>query len=118
MKNREGKYIYDGGSDCGADITADPETLREINEKVREVMEEAPSDASVQLVLRRVGRGFKGLLKVYSSQQKFARGARGTGLGEVVNHLFGDVREQIRAWKQARYANAAGALGAGQEPWE
>ncbi len=84
----------------------DPRAIREINDRLKEMMEEAPSDASAELIVRRVGHGFKGFLKVCSSQRKFIGGSAGPKLFEVVNSIFDEVRSQIRTWKRTRFVGA------------
>jgi hypothetical protein len=104
------KLMSDAGSDCGADIAEDAKTIREINNRLREVVEKAPSDASVQFILRRVSvgakMGFKGLLRIRSSHNRFVSGASGEKLFEVVNTILNEVSGQIRGWKRTRELQA------------
>jgi hypothetical protein len=102
MQIKGDKLLIDEGSDCGADVTEDAKQIREINSRLQEVIEQAPSDANAQFILRRVGNGFKGLLRIRSSRTRFVGSASGEKLVEVVNRIFNEVNSQIRGWKGKR----------------
>lgn len=114
MEVREGKFIFDDVHNCGADVCDDPAAIRQINARVQKILDEAPSDASIQFDSKKVGEGFKGFLRVQSCQTHFARVVTGAGLLDVVDRVFREVSKQICDWKQTRFANASGW----SEPWE
>jgi hypothetical protein len=82
----------------GANQTA----MREIDDRIRDMIEGAPSDASVELLVHKTPTGFKGLLKVNSTQRRFVGGFQAPSFNEVVDRIFQEVQEQIEAWKLSR----------------
>jgi hypothetical protein len=78
------------------------ETMGDIDEAIRLVLEEAPSDSGAELVVRRTRGGYKGLLTVYSRQGKFIGGSVGEKLTDVVKKIFAEVHDQIGEWKKHR----------------
>lgn len=84
------------------------ETMRTINERIRDLLDEAPSDASAELLVRKGTGGYKGMLKIYSQQRKFVGGAQSERFLDVVDEIFREVREQIDDWKRDRYESFAG----------
>lgn len=114
MEVHEGKFTFDDKRNCGAEVCDDPEAIQQINTRVQKMIDEAPSDASVQFVLKKADRGFKGFLRVHSRQTRFARVARGEVLLEVIDRVFRDVSGQIRDWKRTRFAGADGW----SDPWK
>jgi hypothetical protein len=75
----------------------------ELNQRIRAVLEEAPSDATAELQIQKSRGGYKGFLKVYSRQRKFVGGAESRSFADVVEDLFREVRQQIKEWKRDRF---------------
>lgn len=107
MQFKEGKLLREESNDAEINVTDDPKVLQEINARLTEVVEKAPSDANVQFILRRVGQGFKGLLRIRSSRGRFVSGATGEKVVDVVNNMCREVNSQIRRWKGIRELKAA-----------
>ena len=78
------------------------EAMGDIDEAIRQVLEEAPSDSGAELVVRKARGGYKGLLTIYSRQGKFVGGSVGEKLTDVVKKIFSEVHEQISDWKKHR----------------
>ncbi len=77
--------------------------MRRINERIRHLLDIAPSDASAELIIRKSRAGYKGLLKIYSQQRRFTGGNTGRILSEVFDRIFDEVRGQIDDWKGQRF---------------
>lgn len=70
---------------------------------LREVLEQAPSDACVNFSLENIVDGPNVVLKVYSSQAQFEASAKmDEDLKEAANKLRLNVLEQIKTWKSQR----------------
>lgn len=83
------------------------ETLRDIQARIQALLDQAPSDSSAHFLVREVNGGFKGLLKIISSQRKFAGGAEAAQLADVVESVLSEVQEQIEAWRRTRFTSPA-----------
>ena len=83
------------------------EAMRTINDKIRSVLEEAPSDSAAELTVRRAPGGYKGFLRIHSQQRKFVGGGQAQRFSEVVEQMFREVRGQIKEWKRARVLTTA-----------
>jgi hypothetical protein len=92
------------GITCDKLQEAGDEAMREINMRLQHMLEEAPSDASAKLFIRKVRTGYKGLLKVYSCQRKFVTGAIEGKFTDLIEDLFKDIQLQIQDWKEHRFA--------------
>lgn len=77
-------------------------TQQEINERLSRLLDQAPSDATGELEIRKNAKGYQALLKIFSRQGKFIGGSRGSKLTEVVERIFEEVHDQIKAWKRER----------------
>ena len=84
------------------------EAMHTINARIRDLLEEAPSDASAELLVRKGTTGYKGMLKIYSAQRKFVGGAQSERFLDVIEECFREVREQIDDWKRDRYESMSG----------
>jgi hypothetical protein len=76
----------------------------ELNERIRGVLEEAPSDSTAELHIQKAHGGYRGFLKVYSRQRKFIGGAENKKFADVVEAVFHEVRQQIKEWKRERFS--------------
>jgi len=81
------------------------EAMREINARIRELLEFAPSDATAELEIRRDRHGFQGLLRIFSQQRRFVGGCRHKVFSEMIDHIFEEVWNQISEWKKEREAS-------------
>ncbi len=79
------------------------DAMKVINDRIRSVLEEAPSDSTAELLVRRTRDGYKGLLKVYSQQRKFVGGQTVGKFADLIEQLFSEVHEQIEDWKRGRF---------------
>jgi len=95
------KLDFDSNSQAEIDKRG-AEAKNNIDEAIRHVLEEAPSDSGAELVVRKSRGGYKGLLTVYSRQGKFIGGYAGEQLMDVVKKIFSEVHEQIVDWKKNR----------------
>lgn len=77
-------------------------TMREINDRIRSLIDCAPSDAGAELVVHKTPVGYKGLLKIHSRHRRFVGGDSGPEFQEVLDRIFEEVREQIEDWKRDR----------------
>jgi predicted ATP-grasp superfamily ATP-dependent carboligase len=76
--------------------------LSEINSRIRSMLDRAPSDASVQLQMRKERDGYMGLLKVQSQQRKFVGAKVDQRFSKVIDDIFSQVRSQIEEWRSGR----------------
>ena len=86
--------VVEGGED---------EAVREINERIKAVLDEAPSDASAELVVRKTKGSYRGFLKLFSRQRRFVGGGSGPRLHDVIEQMVREVRTQIKQWRRERY---------------
>jgi len=80
------------------------ETMREINARIRQLLEFAPSDSTAELEIRKDQHGFQGLLRVFSQQRRFVGGCRHKVFSEMIERVFEEVWTQIEQWKKEREA--------------
>lgn len=78
------------------------EAMREVNSRIRELLEFAPSDATAELEIQRDRNGFQGLLRVFSQQRRFVGGSRDKDFSELIDRIFEEVWNQISEWKKER----------------
>ena len=81
--------------------------MSEINRRLQSVVDEAPSDSVVELEVMKEPRGYKALLKVYSSQARFVGGSRAGKFNDVIDDIFSEVRAQLHDWKGRRNLDRA-----------
>lgn len=81
------------------------EAMRDINSRIQEILDRAPSDSSAHLLIRADDGGFKAVLKIISSQQKFVGGDKGEDFRVLMDRVFGEVHHQIREWRRTRFTN-------------
>ena len=83
------------------------EAMRDINERMKYLLDQAPSDATAELEVCRGKRGYQGYLKVFSRQRRFVGGCKSGRFVEMIDRVFSEVLEQIDQWKSER----GGAIG-------
>jgi hypothetical protein len=83
-----------------------PSEMRDINRRLQSVIDEAPSDAVVELEVMREREGYKAMLKIFSSQARFVGGSRAGQFAEVIDEIFTEVRSQLHDWKDQRKLDA------------
>lgn len=75
----------------------------EVQPILRDVLEQAPSDACVNFSLEEIGGGPNVVLKVFSSQAKFEASSKmNNDLPTTASDLRMSILEQIRNWKSQR----------------
>lgn len=79
------------------------DSMVELNERIRGILDEAPSDASAEFEVRKSRGGYRGLLKINSLQGKFIGGGQAKSFSEVVDTIFAQVRAQLRDWRRRRF---------------
>jgi hypothetical protein len=84
-----------------------------LQNRMKELLEEAPYGATLSATFAREERLFKGQLRVSSPAGNFLAMATGTRLHEVNNRLMRRIRRQIENWKAARFGRDAGSVPAG-----
>lgn len=83
------------------------EAILELNERLQGLLDEAPSDASAEILVRKINGVYRGVLKVASLQRKFAGGSTGVNLTDLFERIFRQVHEQIVEWKRHRQLNTS-----------
>jgi hypothetical protein len=73
--------------------------------KINNILEIAPSDASASAELRKVKKGYEGVLNIFSSQGKFIAQAVGDNLNDLVHNLSHQINKQIKDWRVCRFQN-------------
>lgn len=76
--------------------------MAEINARFERVLDNAPSDSTANLLLRRTKDGYKAFFRIRSTQSRFTGFISGRRLGDVVERVMNDVRLQIDAWRATR----------------
>jgi hypothetical protein len=76
--------------------------MSEINSRLERMLDKAPSDSSVNLLVRKTRDGYKAFLKLRSTNTRFTGFIRGNRLIDVVERVIKDVRTQIDDWKLSR----------------
>ena len=76
--------------------------LRTTQDMLREVLWQAPSDATTKVQFKKVARGFIGLLYVSGLQKHFVSTARARDLAELPEILGRKMGERLLAWKKTR----------------
>lgn len=76
--------------------------MSEINTRLERMLDKAPSDSTVNLLVRKTKDGYKAFLRIRSANRRFAGFIRGRGLIDTVERVIKDVRTQIDDWKSNR----------------
>lgn len=77
-------------------------TLQEVNERIRELLDLAPSDSSAEILMRKVSDGYKGYVKITSQTRKFVGGSTRDSVTDFLDKAFSDIERQIADWKRHR----------------
>ena len=77
---------------------------QEIRQRLQEIIDEAPSDANIKVFLRRIKDGYRGFLRVASSQGEFESQITATKVTLVFEQLCNSVEKQILSWRADRTA--------------
>lgn len=80
--------------------------INEMNERLEEIMDRAPSDSSAELHVRKSESGYKGTLKVNSQQRRFVGGGSGPDIMDVFEKVVDEVQDQISEWSKGRNVTA------------
>lgn len=84
--------------------------VRDFNERVTDLMELAPSDATVSLVLRQERGAIMGHLEIHSIQGKFAAARTDAEVAPVIHAIFAGVEKQIDEWQRNRHISVPDPL--------
>lgn len=74
-----------------------------LEERMNQLLEEAPDGATLRATFTRDGHSFKGFVAIYSFAGKFISVANGTRLKEVTNSLMKQARRDLEKWKMNRF---------------
>jgi hypothetical protein len=77
-----------------------------IRHRLRWLMDKAPSDATATFFIKPVKNGFKGLLKIHSTQRRFVAGGEASSLSELMDRISSEIRGQLHNWRQVRFSDA------------
>lgn len=75
---------------------------RDLRYRLRLLLDKAPSDSSAVFFLSRIGRGFKGFLKIRSRERQFVAGSTGGESAVVINDILQEIYRQIVEWRNHR----------------
>lgn len=70
--------------------------------KINELYNSSPSDANATVQLRKTRLGYRGILKIISSQGVFKAKAYHQNMNEVFRMLFTNIGDQLDQWKTQR----------------
>ncbi len=76
--------------------------LRSTQDMLREVLWQAPSDATLKVQFKKVARGFIGLLYVSGLQKHFVSTASAHDLADLPGILGRKMGDRLLAWKKSR----------------
>lgn len=78
-----------------------------IRHRLRWLMDRAPSDATATFFIKPFRDGYKGLLKIHSAQRRFVADGEANTLGELMDSISDEIKQQLRTWKQGRFVSEA-----------
>jgi hypothetical protein len=70
---------------------------------IHNLLETAPSDASASAKLRKVKKGYEGLIEIFSSQGKFIAQGVSENIPELVKALTKQLHSQFKDWRGNRF---------------
>jgi hypothetical protein len=70
--------------------------------ELENLMEEAPSDASISSYFKKMKDGYTGIVNIVSSQGRFVAEAASQDLNEIVASIKEQIHRQIAEWREAR----------------
>lgn len=70
--------------------------------ELENLMEEAPSDASVSTYFKKMKDGYTGIVNIVSSQGRFVAEAASQDLNEIVTSIKAQIHNQIAQWRDSR----------------
>ena len=76
--------------------------IAEMTVRLEGLMENAPSDATATLLIRKEGSDYQGLLKIRSLRNKFVSACRAPNFKQMVDNIMRDTKRQIDDWKKER----------------
>ena len=75
---------------------------QQMRQRLQEIIDEAPSDANIKVFLRKMKDGYRGLLRVASSQGEFESRITAKKVTSVLEQLCNSVEKQIFSWRSKR----------------
>jgi hypothetical protein len=74
-----------------------------LKSKIESLLDISPSDAGVHSCITKIKDGYSGVLKIVSSQGKFAVEAAAQDLDGLMKTLFQLMSGQVRSWQSRRF---------------
>jgi len=70
---------------------------------IQSLLETAPSDASASAKVKKVKKGYEGLIEIFSSQGKFIAQGVHSSIPELVKTLTKQLHSQFKDWRGYRF---------------